>query len=158
MRKIASVEPELITGADMYLFLEKDMRGGVCYIFKRNSKVNNNDLKSYDPKQESKHIMHLDTNNLSGHAISKFLPTSGFKGIDPKEFDSNKYSSNSSKGCISKVDLEYPKELLELNNDYSLAPDKIKIKREIMSNYKNNAGFYNIPIGTVKTLLPRFFW
>ena len=64
MRKITSVEPELITGADMYLFLEKGMRGGVCYIFKRNSKVNNNDLKSYDPKQESKHIMHLDTNNL----------------------------------------------------------------------------------------------
>ena len=36
----------------------------------------------------------------------KFLPTSGFKWIDPKEFDFNKYTSNSSKGC---VDLEYPK-------------------------------------------------
>ena len=26
------------------------------------------------------------------------------------EFDLNKYSSNSSKACVSEVDLEYPKE------------------------------------------------
>ena len=50
-------------------------------------------------------------NNLYGYAMSKFLRTSGFKWIDPKELDLNKYTSNSSKGCIDKVDLEYPKEL-----------------------------------------------
>ena len=30
--------------------------------------------------------------------MSKFLRTSAFKWIDPKEFDLNKYTSNSSKG------------------------------------------------------------
>ena len=30
--------------------------------------------------------------------MSKFLPTSGLKWTDPKEFDLNKYTSNSSKG------------------------------------------------------------
>ena len=50
-------------------------------------KANNKYLKSYDPKQESKHIMHLDANNLYGYSMSKFLPTSGFKCIDPKEFN-----------------------------------------------------------------------
>ena len=50
-------------------------------------------------------------NNLYGYAMSKFLRASGFKWIDPKELDLNKYTSNSSKGCIDKVDLEYPKEL-----------------------------------------------
>ena len=59
----------------------------------------------------------------------KFLPTSGFKWIDPIEFDLNKYTSNSSKGCVLEVDLEYCKEFRELHNDYPLAPDKIKIKR-----------------------------
>ena len=58
--------------------------------------------------------------------MSKFLPTSGFKWIDLKEFDLNKYTSNSSKGCVLKVDLEYPEELRELHNDYPLALDKIK--------------------------------
>ena len=44
--------------------------------------------------------------------MSKFLPTSGFNWIDPKEFDLNKYNSNSSKGCVFEVDLEYSKELM----------------------------------------------
>ena len=29
-------------------------------------------LKLYDPKQESKHIIYLDANDLYGNAISKF--------------------------------------------------------------------------------------
>ena len=79
----------------MYLFFEKGMRGGVPYISKIYCKPNSKYLKSYDPKQKSKHIIYLDTNNLYGYALSKFLLTSRFKWIDPKNVDSNKYSSNS---------------------------------------------------------------
>ena len=61
--------------------------------------------------------------------MSKFLPTSRFTWIDPKDFDSNKYSRNNSKGCVSEVNLEYPEELRELHNAYSLASDKIEIKK-----------------------------
>ena len=43
--------------------------------------------------------------------MSKFLPASGLKWIDPKEFDLNKYNSINSNGCVLEVDLEYPKEL-----------------------------------------------
>ena len=68
--------------------------------------------------------------------MSQFLSTSGFKWIDPKEFDLNKYTRNSSKGCVLEVDLEYRKELQELYNDYPLAPDKIEIKREMLSEYQ----------------------
>ena len=67
--------------------------------------------------------------------MSKLLPASGLKWIDPKDFDSNKQSSNSPKGCVLEVDLEYPKELHELHNDYTLAPDKIEMKNEILSDY-----------------------
>ena len=66
--------------------------------------------------------------------MSKFLPTKGFKYTDPKGFDLNKYTGNSSKGCILEVDHEYPKELRELHNDFPLAPDKIEIKREMLSD------------------------
>ena len=41
--------------------------------------------------------------------MSKFLPTSKFKWIDPKVFHLNKYTSNSSKAYVLEVDLEYPK-------------------------------------------------
>ena len=64
-------------------------------ISNRYSKANNKSLKSYDSKQESKHIC-LDANNSYGYAMSKFLPTNGFNWIDPKEFELNKYTSNSS--------------------------------------------------------------
>ena len=57
----------------MYLFFEKGITGGVSYISKRYSKVNDKYLKSYNPKQESKHIIYLDANNLYGYAMSKFL-------------------------------------------------------------------------------------
>ena len=75
---------ELITDLDMYIFFEKGMTSGVSHISNRYSKANSTYLKSYDPKQESKHIVYLDANNLSGYAISKFLPTRGFKWIDKK--------------------------------------------------------------------------
>ena len=51
---------------------------------------------------------------------------------------------------FSKVDFEYPKELLESHNDYFLALDEIDIKKEIFSKYQVLiADFYNIPIGNV---------
>ena len=88
----------------------KGTRGGISYISNRYSKANNKYLKSYDPKQESKHIIYLDTINLYGYSMSKFPLTSGFKWIDPKEFNLNKYSSNNSKGCVLKVILNIQKD------------------------------------------------
>ena len=64
--------------------------------------------------------------------MSKFLPTNGFKWIDPKYLDSNKYNKNSSKGCVLEIDFEYPKKSHELHNDYPLAPDKT----EMLSKYQ----------------------
>ena len=95
---------------------------------------------------------------MHGYTVSKFLLTSGFKWIDPKEFDLNKYTNNSSKGCVLEIDLEYPKELHELHSDYPLVPDEIEIKREMMSEYQLNiADLYNIRFNNVINLLPNFF-
>ena len=74
------------------------------------------------------------------------------------EFDLNKYNSYSPKGCVLEVDLQYPRVLRKINNDYPLIPDKIEIKREILSEYQvKTTDLYNIPIGNVKTLVPNFF-
>ena len=82
--------------------------------------------------------------------MSNFLPISGLKWIDPKVFGLNKYTSNSSKGCVLEVGLEYLKELRELHNDYPLAP--------MLSEYQLKiADLNNIPIGNVKKLVPNFF-
>lgn len=57
--------------------------------------------------------------------MSKYLPLNGFKWIDLKDFDSSKYSRNSSKRCVLETDLENSKELLDLYNGYPLTLDKI---------------------------------
>ena len=99
MLHMTKIELKLISDADTYLFFEKAMTDGVSYISERHSKDNNKYLKSYDSKQESKHLC-LDANNLYGYARSRFLPTNVFKWIQPKEFDSNKYSSDNSKNYV----------------------------------------------------------
>ena len=76
-------------------------------------------------QSKNQNIIYLDVNDLYCYAMSKFLPTSRFKWIDPKEFDLNKYTSNSLKGCVLGVDLAYSKELRELHNNHPLALDKI---------------------------------
>ena len=85
--------------------------------------------------------------------MPKFLPTSGFTWIDPKEFNLNKWTSNSSEGCVLEVswrNLEYPKELRELHNDYPLAPYKIEIKRKMLSDYQLKiSDLYKISVGNV---------
>ena len=111
MLKMTKIELELIPDPDMYIFFEKGTRGKISYISIRYSKANNKYLKSYDPKLESKHITYFNANNLHSYTMSEFLPTITFKWIAPKEFDLNKYTNNSSNGCVLKVDLEYPKEI-----------------------------------------------
>ena len=87
--------------------------------------------------------------------MSKFLPRSDLKWVDPKEFDLNKYTNNNSKECVLEVD---PKELRELHNDYPLVPHKIEIKRGMLSDYQLKiADLYNISVGNVKKLVSNFF-
>ena len=105
--KLTKIKHELIPDPDRYIFFEKGTRDGISYISNRYSKTNNKHLKSFDPKQESQHIICLDANNLYGYAMYNFLPASGLKGIGPKEFNLNKYTSNSIKGCLLKVDFQY---------------------------------------------------
>ena len=62
-----------IADPEMCIFFEKDMGGGVSYIFNNYIKANNKYLKSYDPKKELRHIIYLDTNNLYSYAMPSFF-------------------------------------------------------------------------------------
>ena len=57
--KMTKSELELIPDPDIFAIFEKSKRGTISYMFDRYSKANNKYLKSYDPKQESKHIIYL---------------------------------------------------------------------------------------------------
>ncbi len=122
MLKFTKIELELISDPDMYLMIEKGIRGGVSSIMKRYSKANHKYLKDYNPNIPSQHILYLDANNLYGWAMSKPLPHKNFKWMKEEEL-----KSWESKPCILEVDLKYPKKLHDLHNEYPLAPEKLLV-------------------------------
>ena len=132
MQKMTNIELELMTNEDMFQFIEKGMRGGVSYIANRYGKTNNKYMVEYDGNVPSKYIMYLDTNNLYGWAMSQYLPTGNFRWMKDKEInkiDLGKYKVDGKKGLILEVDLEYPREMHDLHNDYPVAPEKAKVSK-----------------------------
>lgn len=158
MLKMTNIKLELMTYVDMFQFIEKGMRGGVSYIAHRYGKANNKYMSDYNPKQPCKHIMYLDANNLYGWAMSQYLPTDGFKWLSQKSIDRldiRNYDEESEKGLILEVDLEYPQELHDIHNSYPLAPEQIKVNKDMLSNYcKQIAEKYQISTGLVTKLIP----
>ena len=112
-------------------------------------------MNDYNENEPSKYIMYLDANNLYGWAMSQYLPTGGFKWKKIDKLNLDSYKENSKKGLILEVDLEYPKELHDLHNDYPLAPEKIKVTPDMLSPYsKQIAEKFNISTGLVSKLIP----
>ena len=56
---------------------------------------------------------------------------------------------------LLEVDLKYPEWLHDLHNDYPLAPEKVKVVKDMLSEHcKKIADKYNISIGLVHKLIP----
>ena len=158
MLKMTNVKLELMTDINMYQFIEKGMHGGVSYIANRYGKANNKCMKEYNENEPSKYLMYLDENNLYGWVMSQYLLYGSFKWLSNEELnniDLGKYKENSNDGLILEVNLEYPKDLHELHNDYPLAPEKVKVSKDMLSEYCNKISEkYKIPFGMVNKLIP----
>ena len=123
--KVTDVNLELLSDIDMLLMVEKGIRGGVSMISNRYGKANNKYMgDKFNSNEPSKYIQYLDANNLYGWAMSKPLPTHGFKWMKTSELETWELHS-----CILEVDSEYPKELHDLHNDYPLAPEQIEVNK-----------------------------
>ena len=86
--KMTGVQLELLTDEDMLLMVEKGIRGGVSMISNRYGKANNKYMgDKFNPSEPSKYIQYLDANNLYGTAMSKPLPTHGFKWMKTSELE-----------------------------------------------------------------------
>ena len=156
MQKMTNVKLDLISDVDTQNFIEKGMRGGISTITHRYAQANNKYMKNYDPEKESSYIPYLDANNLYGWAMSQKLPTGDFRWIpSPEYINLDSYDENSAKGLILEVDLEYPPELHRLHNDYPLAPEKMVVREEMLSDYSREIlGREGMTIGKVEKLIP----
>ena len=133
--KMTGVQLELLSDADMLLMFEKGIRGGISIISNRYGEANNKYMKCFNKNKLSTFLMYLDANNLYGCAMSEMLPTHGFKWLTDKEIN-NLYNNQvvqvwEKTPCILEVDLEYPKELHDLHNDYPLCPERVKCDKGV---------------------------
>ena len=102
------------------------------------------------------YMRYLDMNHLYGCGMNDYLPYGGFKWLKSVDnFDLNSISEKSPIGYILEVDLEYLDELRVLHNDYLLAPEKLAISYDMLSDYcKKIADEYAIKVGDVMKLIP----
>ena len=116
--KYTNIKLELLTDCNMYLFIEKGMRGGISTEMQRYAKANNPHLHDYDPDKETSYILYLDANNLYGWAMSQPLPVGNFRWMRtmPTEKQIMSWQAKRKTGFILEVDLEYPK-YIRLNTE-----------------------------------------
>ncbi|XP_064629257.1 uncharacterized protein LOC135488549 [Lineus longissimus] len=96
-------------------------------------------VEGYDPGKPKSHLMYLDANNLYGWGMSQPLATGGFEWVDPiLEEEIINHPNDAEKGYILEVDLEYPEELHDSHSAYPLAPERLRVKDEWLSEYQND--------------------
>ena len=136
--KKTNVILELLTDYNMYLMVEKGLRGGISMVSNRYAKANNPLLEDFNPNEKTSYLMYLDANNLYGWAMVQHLPTDSFKWSSANIEDILKHPLEDQTGYICEVDLEYPDELHEKHNDYPLAPEKLEVQSEWLSEYQQS--------------------
>ncbi|MEW8491110.1 MAG: DNA polymerase, partial [Candidatus Thiodiazotropha endolucinida] len=155
--KKTGVELELLTDYDQHLFIEKGMRGGISMVSKRHAKANNPLINGYNPEKPSSHILYLDANNLYGWAMSQPVPTGAFRWEEDCEQLAKTiadHPADDPEGFIFEVDLEYPEELHKAHNAFPLAPERMIVQGEWMSEYQRNLLGVGVAPTEVEKLVP----
>ena len=129
---IIKIQVELLSDPDMLLMIESGIRGGIVTISHRLAKANNEYMGTdFDATKDSKFISYLDANSFHVWAMSKQFPMSGLKWMTDDELNDWKHLNG-----IIEVDLEYPEQLHNHHNDFSLAPERVKIVNVISLRFQ----------------------
>ena len=100
-------------------------------------------------------------NNLYGKAMMQYLPYKDFKWI--KVSDKNidialNKKDKSLHGYILEVDMYCPDELDNQQNDFSMAPEKLKITKYVLSPEQiDMIKKHNLKVGITKKLTPNLY-
>lgn len=164
--KMTKVELQLLGDVNMYLWLERQIRGGICTPGARRHVIANNPYLGddyYDPRKPTNYIICLDVANLYGAIMHDyFLPLGDFYWLSEAEVQSFKIlemASDSPVGFFIEFDAIYPKSCHSVQNDLPLAVEKLLIKEEMLSPYTLELlKKYNLSktLPTIK-LTPNFF-
>ena len=136
--KHSGVKLDLITDIDMYLMVEKGIRGGISMISHRHAEANDPRMgDAYNPNLPTKTLLYLDANSLYPTAMCEPLPIDQFSLLDdPDEFDVMQISDDAEYGYFLEIDGYTPDDKHDQFNDYPLAPEKMRVTREMLSPFQ----------------------
>ena len=138
------VELELFSDINMYNVVELNIRGGVSCISKRYARANNPYMKEeYDSSQPISYLIDLDMNSLYGLAMMETLPIGKFRWLTSDEIATKltlkkikQLNPKGKYGYFIECDLTIPNELHDYMNDFPMAPQKMKVTKQMMSPYR----------------------
>ena len=118
------VELELTNDVDMLSMIEKQKRGGLCYVgSKRHVKANNKYIADSMPEEESNYLVYWDANNLYGWAINENLQCVTRMWDNTATLRQHLNTPDDSlKGYIVEVDLEFPQHLHDKFKEFPPCP------------------------------------
>ena len=144
--------------------IHQNLRGGVAMISKRHGKADNKYMNEhYDPSQPSKYLMYVDANNLYGWSMSQPLPDGKFEWIMESEWQAIDWlaqTDDQDMGYVVESDLDYPDHLHDTHNDYPLAPERLVVETDMLSDVQHDQrAAYNAKSGSTKfsKLVPNLF-
>ena len=135
---------------------ENGIRGGISQVIHKYAKANNKYMKNHNKNISSSFLMYLDANNLYGYPMINLLPIGGFKWDDEKIYTEDlikNFNINSKYGAVLEVDIEYPKELHNLQRDLPFLCERVKFKKNKLVTILNNKSKYVIHISALKQAL-----
>ena len=140
--------------------IKQNIRGGICHASVYYARANNKLMSSlFDPRLPTFNIMEMEAINFYGWAMSHEMPDGDFKYVSDVEFRNMEqllnYADNriaifdtglfdhrdneeDTQSFILEVEMEYPPELHERDDDYPLAPNVMTIEPEITSEKQHN--------------------
>ncbi|KAF0147428.1 MAG: hypothetical protein FD143_3066 [Ignavibacteria bacterium] len=140
MLKLTDCKLELLYDPAMFQLIDSGLRGGVCMISQRYSRANHPGLgEFYDPNKPLVTLKMFDANNLYGYAMHEPLPMSNYKWLSVEEISAIDWIHQKDEqfyGYIVECDLDYPAELHDLHNEFPLAPERLHINVEMLSNFQ----------------------
>lgn len=123
MLKCTQVQIELISNIDMFLWVEKSIRGGMCEVIQKYASSNNPYIpETYDSSKPESYITCFDVNSLYSTSMSEKLPIGDYEFIKNIDLDT---SPDGDYGYLLEVDVSYPQNLHNFFKDMPLFCDHL---------------------------------
>ena len=149
MMQMTNAKIELISDVEIYRAFEQAIRGGVAMAVHPHTVAHNKYTRltegdeSLAERDDDSFIVSLDENNMYGGAMSRFLPSSGFRWLTHEEVANFRLATLSEEdgpvGFLLDVDLQFPRELHDYFNDFPPAPESIMVEDKWLSELQRQA-------------------